>query len=150
MDENGFKYAVEHRTSRLREYGYKIQQEAAPYSVELGKIPTTGVTCLIRFQLIPVSTVNRFQAILIRRRSEDFPLGEVRYKPLYMDVFNLILGLYKRKDIFPLGQYEWEYLDENSLVEQIANAQTLIIDYGIPWLEDPTSNIDWVKHLKGN
>ena len=148
MTEEDFKRAVNNITVELMNHGYKIQKEPPIYSVELGKVLTVGVYCLIRFQLVHVPDISMFKVTLIRRRLENFPVEEVRYKPLYMDVLNLLLWFYK-KDIFPPTQYAWKFTDEASLLKQITDAQSLVVEYGIPWLEDPMSNIEWVKNPGG-
>ena len=148
MNLNDFKDIVRDSTLKLIEYGYRILTEssayASPYSIELEKVIAMGVICVIRFQPIHVPEVDMFQVILIRRRMENFTAANITLKPLYIDLPNLMLGIYK-KDIFPPRQYAWKFSSETDLEEQISNAQSLVIDYGIKWLEDAMSSIDWVQ-----
>jgi hypothetical protein len=143
METNEFNNVIRDMPLKLFEYGYQILTNESIYSVDLGKMVTLGVFCIVRFQPVHVPEIDMFKVVLIRRRAENFPLGETNYKPLYMDLLNLIMGFYKKK-IFPSKQYAWKFSDDRNLVEQITNIQSIIINYGIKWLEDPTSNLDWV------
>lgn len=144
MKQSDFENIVHQATLEIVNQSYQFVNEPTPYSVELGKLPVPGVLCLIRFQLIFPPDIHKFQVILIRRRLEDFPIKEVSFKPLYLDLRNLMFGLYNI-NIFPPKQYDWEFRDKESLLKQVAHAQPLIIEYGIKWLEDPLSNVEWVK-----
>lgn len=144
MDKNHFKATVQRATHKLLERGYKIQEESPFYTVEFQKTPVTGVFCLIGFDLFRIETVpNEFKILLVRRRLEDFAHEDSYYKPLIIDLRNLMIGLYKM-DIFPPRQYAWQFIDKNSLRKQVENAEDFIIEYGIKWLEDPMSNLDWL------
>lgn len=145
MDINEFRKIIHHATKELVEYGYHIQKESPIYLVEFGKVVSIGVLCIIGFQPLHVPEIDMFQITLIRRRMKDFPVEETNYKPLYIDLRNFMLGFYK-KNIFPPKQYDWKFTDEASLMEQVANAQLLVVEYGIKWLEDPKSNVDWVRN----
>jgi hypothetical protein len=140
-----FESIVKNSTLRLTELGYQFQNETSLYAVEFWKIPFTGVYCLIGFDLFESSVLPyKFKILLIRRRLEDFTDDESRYSPLYFDMRNLMLRLH-RIDIFPSNQYAWEFIDETSLINQVLNAQSFVVEYGINWLEDPKSNINWSK-----
>jgi hypothetical protein len=144
MTEKDFKDTLRHATTELINHGYELERDPPMHSVEFRKLVITGVYCLIRFQLIHIPDISIFQVVLIRRRLENFSIEDHLYKPLYLDLVNLITGLYK-KEIFPPEQYAWDFTDEASLLAQITTAQALIIEYGLKWLEDPASNIDWVR-----
>ena len=144
MDQNNFINIVHRTATKLLEYGYQTQQEQAYYGAEFWKIPMKGIYCLIGFDLFRTSIIlNEFRVLLIRRRLEDFADNDSRYKPLNINLRNLMLGLYNM-DIFPTEHYSWEFTDEQSLLKQVANAEHFILEYGIKWLEDPMSNLDWV------
>ena len=53
--------------------------------------------------------------------------------------------MFYRLSIFAPGTYFWEFSDETSLSELLASIKVWLIDYGINWLEDPKSNLEWVK-----
>ena len=61
-----------------------------------------------------------------------------------IDLPNLLRGFY-RLDMFLAGAFPWEFSDEPSLLNVLTGTTGLLIDYGIRWLEDPASNLDWVK-----
>lgn len=81
--------------------------------------------------------------MLIRRRLEVHADEDSPFRPLIIDLRNLMLGLYDM-NIFPSNQYAWEFTDEKTLVKQIEHAQHFVLEYGIKWLEDPMSNLEWV------
>lgn len=114
--------------------------------VERGKVLAVGVSCLIRFQLMYVPEVSRFKVTFGRRRLENFPAGEVRYKPLYAELHNLLWWFHKKWDVIPPTHTFWKFTDETSLVKQIKDVQALVVEYAIPWLEDPMSNVEWAKN----
>ena len=148
MSINYFERVVRQATSSLVQRGYQFQEGKYNDLKDFWKIITTGVACRITFQLLESpSLVQMFQISLSRQRLRDFPENEMLYAPLHIPLLNLIEGFYK-VNIFPPGNFAWEFTDESSLLEQLAAAQSLIIDYGIKWLEDPLSNIEWVKRHK--
>ena len=116
--------------------------------MEFWKTPVTGVYCLIGFDFLRTTMIpNEFKVLLIRRRLEIHADEDSPYRPLIIDLRNLMLGLYDM-NIFPPKQYAWEFTDEETLVEQIEHAQHFILDYGIKWLEDPRSNLNWIRRRK--
>ena len=98
-----------------------------------------GILCRIDFQLMQhfVPPVREFKVLLSRLKLPDFVADETGYSPLTMDLPGLMSLVYKR-NIVPPGKY-WEFTDERGLEEQLAHVQSLLMDYGIPWLEDPLS-----------
>lgn len=149
MSKIKFKRTVLRSTSHLAQRGYQVAEPGpGPEVVQFWKNPVTGIRCGVEFELIPqfIPPVRQFNVVLFRRRLPDFPEEELHYSPLAIDLPNLTRGFY-RLSVLPLGKY-WEFTDEQSLSQQLAHAQSLLMDYGIPWLEDPTSNVEWVKHRK--
>ena len=151
MNESDFKAIVHSSPLKLVEHGYQILAEpsyfSSDYSPEFEKAISLGVICIIRFQPIPVPDIDSFQVFLIRRRLEIHADEDSPYRPLILDLRNLMLGLYGM-DIFPPKQYHWEFTDEESLIERLKHAERYIVEYGIKWLEDPRSNIDWVRNRR--
>jgi hypothetical protein len=144
MHENTFRKVVMYTVNKLTVYGYQLHQEPAPYTVEFVKPVVEGVTCFIRFQLIHVPKVSKFQVILIRRNSNNSVIETDLYEPLFIDLPNLMFGLY-RQNITPANMYAWEFEDESSLQHQINHAASSLFEYGLRWLNDPHSNMSWIK-----
>jgi len=142
-----FERAVRQASVPLVQLGYQFQEGPHPDLTDFWKTISAGVNCGIRFQLLESpSLVQLFQISVIRRRLQNFS-EEERYSPLYLPLLNLVEGLYK-VSVFPAGKFAWEFTDEPSLLGQLAKVQVLVINYGIKWLEDPLSNIEWVKRHK--
>ena len=153
MQENEFKDIVRDSTLKLVGYNYQISNEPSYYSsndsVEFENPVSLGVICIIRFQPMYLPDIHMFQVWLIRHRLEIHAEEDSPFKPLIIDLRNLMLGLYEI-DIFPPKQYAWEFDDKEILLKQIEHAQQFILKYGIQWLEDPMSNIDWVRRRRSN
>lgn len=143
MESDSFRDVVHRAATKILEHNYQIQETSSLYTVEFQNVPVMGVYCLIGFDLVEASVIpNKFKVLLIRRRLEDFLNEDSLYKPLIMDLRNLMLGLYKI-NIFPPKHYDWEFIDVESLTKQIEHAQEYIVNYGITWLEDPDSDLNW-------
>ena len=148
MSKIKFKHTVLHATQPLIQHGYLVDESGSD-AIRFLKSPVTGVRCIIEFQLLPnfIPPSRLFNVWLFRVQLPDFPGSEQRYLPLAISLPNLMAGFYNLR-IFPPEKYYWEFTEEQSLAEQITQAQSLLVDYGIRWLEDPASNIEWVRHHK--
>jgi hypothetical protein len=142
-----FKQTVLHAMSFLAQFGYQFQEPRVGGFVPFQKIAADGTTYEIEFQLVPqfMTPTKRWMNIdLFRRCLAPTPGKNSRCTPLAIDLSNL-LRMFYQLNIFPPGTYIWEFSDEKSLTELLANVKVWLVGYGIKWLEDPKSNIDWVK-----
>lgn len=120
--------------------------------VEFEKELIPGVRCIIQFQWFPylskyeAGEPMRFQLSFIRLRSPEYAGESHLYGPLNLGLRNIIIFEYGVNPP-PVGG-DWKFTTESELVEQLGVVQDLILRYGIPWLEDPDSNIDSVKRSK--
>lgn len=134
----------------LTQHGYGPSSlqiiEDDDHSVQFEKMLAEGICCLIDFQrsrhYIPPTL--EFQVFLMREQLTDSARSNVCYAPLGIDLRNVMKGLH-RVDIFVPQVYTWEFTDRQSLSERLEHALSLVLTYGIPWLEDPNSNMDWTK-----
>ena len=111
-----------------------------------------GTVYEIDFQLVPqfMTPTKRWMNIdLFRRCLITKPAASDGCTPLAIDLVNL-LRMYYRLSIFPPGVHIWEFSNETSLTKVLASVQVWLVDYGIKWLEDPASNIEWVKQPQGS
>lgn len=135
-----FKQTVLRAATLMRERGYQpSQSHPAPEVVQFWKEPATSVLCTVAFQLRPHSSppVRSFEIELRRARLPNFPIDDSRYTPLIGDLPNLMWFVYNVR-VLPVGKH-WEFVDEQSLHDQVMNVQMWLKDYCIKWLEDPQS-----------
>lgn len=141
-----FRSVVIETVSELTERGYQLSSvgHVNDLAVSTGyhKLLDPSTMCEISFQLLPYEEPFGFKVNLYRRPSSEDAVS--RYCHLGIDLWNLMKGFFEI-DPFPPGVFHWEFVHEQSLRTQIIHAQSLILKYGIPWLEDPLSNVDWVK-----
>jgi hypothetical protein len=146
LDFETFKQIVLQNIERLNESGYHYEERGIPDVVYLAKPLVSGVHCRIGFQLKWhfFSPVQRFNVWLYRTRTKDFPEENVSFLPLVINLRNLMGSVYQIQ-VFAPGQFFWEFTDEQSLAKQISSVEKLLLDYGIRWLEDPDSDIQWMR-----
>ena len=126
--------------------GYKPERQSIGEILPLWKSVDTGVRFGIQYELLPhfIDPIRSFQISLIRLvQQDDSYRVNSEYTPLAIDLYNFMWGVHKR-EIFPPGIYEWEFSDQASLLALLEQAQSWLVEYGIPWLEDPLSNMEWV------
>ena len=146
-----FKRTVLHSLSELVNRGYRFAEGRDSHIIEFRKILTPSVYAQVEFQLyqIFIAPTREFNVNLLRIRLPSFPEIESRYTTLNVGLYQLMKIMYEQ-DIFPADTFGWEFTDESSLQERLAYAQTLVIDYGIKWLEDPLSDMDLIiKRMRG-
>lgn len=138
-----FKSIVVETAMELTSQGYQLTHAFPPeLSVSYLKALDQTTVCEVSFQLLPYIDPFGFKVNLYRRPASEDAIS--RYCSLGIDLRNLMLGFYE-KNPFPSGVFYWEFTDNQSLVSQLTRVQSILIDYGVKWLEDPSSNIDWVK-----
>lgn len=139
-----FKRTVLRATSALVQQGYQLSEpQPASDIVRFCKRPAAGVSCCIDFQLLHhfIPPARRFNVLLSRMRLPELSKEESRYLPLAIDLPNLMWFVHGLQAV-PVGRC-WEFTDEQSLLDQLTHAQSLLIDYAIGWLEDPLTSDPW-------
>jgi hypothetical protein len=140
MSKIKFRQTVLRSTSFLILQGYQVQEpDPSGFVVRFREIPVPGILCRIDFQLMQhfIPPVRAFNVPLSRLRLPNSVADETGYSPMTMDLPGLMRLVYQR-NVVPPGKH-WEFMDERGLEEQLAHVQSLLVDYGIPWLEDPLS-----------
>lgn len=135
-----FKQTVLRATSALVQQGYQLSEhQPASDIVRFCKEPAADVSCCIDFQLLHhlIPPARRFNVLVSRIRLPEFSQEESRYSPLAIDLPNLMWFVYGLQ-VVPVGRC-WEFTDEQSLLDQLTHAQSMVMDYVISWLEDPLS-----------
>jgi hypothetical protein len=147
-----FRQSVVSHMPLLVERGYRLEEKDASDLVVFGKHLIPGVYCMIRFdpksRFIP--PVRWFGVDLARIRLPDFDKisDENGYVPLIAPLRDL-LRTYYHLDVFPPGKITWGFTNKQEFYEELTVIQGLLLEYGVKWLEDPTSNIEWIKRSTG-
>ncbi|GEM_PF-6257927 len=141
-----FSDVVVSNVSELMQRGYSPEPSEHPFLVWLWKQLDEGVRCAVRFELLPYFDPQGFQVTVLRRRQRATVNRRQPYAPVILDLRN-VASLLFGKELFAPGRYYWNFSDEIALVQQIAQAQSAILEYGLPWIEDPQSNTGKVKAL---
>jgi hypothetical protein len=140
-----FYNAVMQLAEILEEKGYlATPSEDEHRLVEFTKPIGRGIVCTVSFQWLEARLLARqeFNVSLRRLRSSNKHLEG--YMNLRMDLPNILRGLYGI-DPFPEGHIGyWRFHSKEELHQHLGKVQPLIINYGIPWIEDLESNLDWV------
>lgn len=147
-----FKRNILRTTSPLEERGYQnADLGRGTDTVGFLKFLEVGIRCQIYFDLKQhfFAPVREFDVMVHRRPTEEYSGDNSHFAPVTMNIPNLMRGVFKQ-DIFPEGKFHWAYTDEQTLLDEATHAVSILIDYGIPWLEDPHSNIEWVFKTDGN
>lgn len=143
-----FEDAIAQAMVHVVAQGYHPYESKPPDILDFCRMLVPDVCCKIRFALLPYSpgsgSIREFDVWLIRTRLPDFPSGDQIYLPLTMDLCNLMRFFYRH----PLGEFLWLFTDQHSLLKQLAEVQALLLDYGIKWLEDPTSDMKWIRQQR--
>jgi hypothetical protein len=147
MSRVRFRQSVIKHMGLIEEKGYRLEEKAANSdTVQYSKLLIPGIRCEIEFQPLShyIPPVRRFKVNLARLRLPDFDKDSSYYAPLAISLMNL-LRRYYNLDIFPQDKIAWTFTDKQDLSEELTTVQTLLLEYGIDWLEDPASNVEWVK-----
>ena len=140
-----YKRAIQRDMTFLAQMGYRPKESGTGELVSFEKRSHDGTVYEVQFQLIQFASASRWLSVLLFRRFSATPPDVTSVcTPLAMDLDNVLRGVYYL-DIFPAGKMPWEFQDEPSLSLLLATIKVLLVDYGIKWLEDPASNMDWVK-----
>ena len=126
--------------------GYMPEPLEDVFLVWLWKKLDEGVRCAVRFELLPYSNPQVFKVTVLRRRQRATVDREKPYAPVILDLRN-IASLLFGKELFTPDRYYWEFSDEVTLLQQIAEAQSAILEYGLAWIEDPKSSVGKVRTL---
>ncbi len=142
-----FKQQVLNNVSGLLgRHGYMatIKNDPDDWSLVYTKQVSKSTWSEIGFQLLEnhIPPMREFKVWLNRATSDDV---KGNFEDLHIDMRNMVQGVYGI-NIFPKGTYYWKFVDHSSLREALLNAVSLVEQYGIPWLEDPKSNMDWLFH----
>jgi len=139
-----FKRNVVQAITNLPEMGYTLNEDSLlrGHSVAYEKQIYPGIICAISFQLKQYfNPPNKEFKVNLGRTQEA--KGE-RYRPLIITLRNLMTYYYKER-ISPPEQFFWQFTDSDELAENLKRTEKLVIDYGIRWLEDPDTSMDWIK-----
>jgi hypothetical protein len=77
---------------------------------------------------------------VLRRRKRAIVDRDKPYAPIILDLRN-VASLLFGKELFASGQFNWDFNNEATLAQQIVVAQAAIVEYGLPWIEDPKSSV---------
>ena len=130
----------------LLQRGYMPEPLEDAFLVWLWKKLDEGVRCAVRFELLPYSNPQGFKVTVLRRRQRATVNREKPYAPVILDLRN-VAGLLFGKELFTPDRHYWKFRDEVTLLQQIAEAQSAILEYGLPWIEDPKSSVGKVRKL---
>jgi len=144
-----FKNVLNQNAGFLEERGYEYKKEKiSPKFYRYSKTLNLGVHLSIDFQTSSWTTPPQrgFYVNLSRERLLNYSGREDEFIQFrFMLLYNIMNGVYQMWD-FQKNKYNWEYLStsKESLVKELGEIQPLLIKYGIPWLEDPKSNLEWL------
>jgi hypothetical protein len=147
MGEINFKPIVLANAQELFALGYKLMDpDPALDLVGFRKDLVPNLICQVSYQLNHhyVSPVRSFSINLGRWWSppKARPSDQAKFEPGGDKLFYLLQGLYGI-NCLPAGKYRWEFTDNDELVSQLRKANLYLIKYGLSWLEDPQSTVDW-------
>jgi hypothetical protein len=140
-----FKRSLLQTTSPLEEKGYQLDTKKRGIGdIDFMKFPIDGIRCEISIQLKQhfIAPVRNFDVMLFRIRTPDFSEGDPHFSPLNSSLPYLMKHVFN-KEIFPEGKFFWTYTDEHTLLDEASHAVSLLVEYGIGWLDDPGSNMEW-------
>ena len=120
----------------LLQRGYSPEPLEDAFLVWFWKELDEGVRCAARFELSHFFNPSSFKITVLRRRQRATVNRDKPYAPIILDLRNLASLLYGI-ELFTPSQFDWEFSDETTLIHQIAEAQTAVVKYGLPWIEDP-------------
>src|ERR671925_578264 len=141
-----FSEVVVSNVSELMRRSYSPEPSEHPFLVWLWKHLDEGVRCAVRFELLPYFNPQGFQVTVLRRRQRAIVNRGKPHAPIILDLRN-VASLLFGKELFSPDRYYWHFSDELTLIQQVTQAQIAIIEYGLPWIEDPKSNTGKVKAL---
>jgi hypothetical protein len=129
---------VSRSTQWIAQHGYQLALETD--SVIFYKIISKGVRCEIEFQVLQnfVAPVRSMDVVLRRKRLDNFPKQGTGFKPLIMSLRFLMKSQHSQ-DILPDSKAFWDFIDETSLIQQLAIIQPFLQGYAFDWIENPQS-----------
>lgn len=144
-----FASAVQNHMPRLQQAGYQLEGMERPFVTLVKRLPPETI-CTIRFDLLdeiplPVTPYRQFDVELFRASPSH---GAQSYKPLAIDLRNLLWGYYRLDTLAYEFDHtgKWTFTNREQLIKHLETAHSLLIEYAVPWLHDPSSDIEWVKH----
>lgn len=144
-----FALTVHKEMKHLKEFGYQL--EGTKTRVSFVKHLNTDIECEIVFDLVeemsmPYLPYWQYDVELFRRRRTKVSQLDKFYRPLAIDLGNLLQSYYALDlSDSKLKSLKWTFGEKEELEKQLEIVQSLLLEYGVPWLEDRTSDIDWVK-----
>ena len=137
-----FREVVTQHLDPLTKQGYTLSDEAAPMMITVGKTLNPSIHVAISYEFAFCTLPPHEFTIWLRRNA---PQSE-EYAPFSAEL-PAVLKSYYKVELFPLGQYRWQYSDRDELVREIDTANKALIKLGVEWLEKPTSKVNWVQRI---
>ena len=141
-----FHAVVMSHADALADRGYVHNDSEFVHDVEFTKAIEPGIDCTVMFQWMDrggFAPANEFNVVFRRLRSLDAKGDVAAYINVQMGLRNLLRGVYGQ-DPLPKDHFAyWTFQTEAELRKRLEEVEPLIMEYGIPWLEDPNSNLDW-------
>jgi hypothetical protein len=112
------------------------------FSIPYQKVLQAGISSNIDFDLKHAhSATSQFFSITLYRINEH--KDTVSYPTLFkVTLRNLLLFEYQINPFLP-DKLRWEFSGEEQFIAEMTKAFNLLVQYGIPWLEDPDSERHW-------
>jgi|GEM_PF-5911996 len=137
-----FREVVTERLEPLTNQGYTISAEEAPMTITVGKVLNSSIHVVISYEFAFCALPPHEFTIWLRRSSPQTD----EYAPFSAEL-PAVLKSYYKVDLFPAGQYRWQYKGRDTLVREIDIANQALLKLGVEWLEKPTSKVNWVQRF---
>lgn len=132
----------------LAPFGYKFNNAAQKYGdylfFEKSSPDEVGVGFYIVFQLghhyIPP---RRKFTVELQRNKGDFYKPEHGYEKTVRWRLGSLIFAYYKLNLYPFSDHWWEFENDVELKTQLEDAIEKLIEYGLPWLEDPNIVLPW-------
>ena len=137
-----FREVVTDRVQPLTNQGYTPIVEEAPMTITLTKTLNPSIHIAISYKFAFCAVPPHEFTIWLRRSSPQ----RDEYAPFSAEL-PAVLKSYYKVDLFPPGQYRWQYSDRDELIHEIDTANQALHKLGVEWLEKPTSKVNWVQRI---
>lgn len=143
-----FKKYVLQASEQLLSMGYSLTEaEDRAMIVKYEKSLSEGCTALVIFQynwdyMPPEQT---FKVSLRRHSPKETPRESLCPTLIFLLFKLLILKYHIPQAELKVNHKGWVYRNRRELKTQMETAMQYLLHYGIPWLEDPASNMDEFK-----
>lgn len=140
-----FRNVLSQHEVPLRTSGYIPVPSEFDYHLDYTRIIQDNIQCYVSLQLLGNGTPpNEINVWLKRRHLKDTIQNSDIYTNLHMSLRNVMIGVYKQDPLPADYVGYWRYENPEELQTVIPHLVSLIVEYGIPWLENPTSNLNWL------